>query len=176
MMSLYMRIRRTLFILPLLGSVWLGAGHPVAGQPKYGVKVIETRPAALAKVKTYVWTVGRPAFDKKTDALIVAAVDRELAARGLTKLPAGPSDVSVTYASVGRTDVDVKNPAKDGASREMAVGTLVVDLNDPSSRQLLFRVRLDTPIDTDPATLEATINTAVAAMFEKYPPPPKPQR
>ena len=172
-----MRIAHALFVSFFLASMWLGADSlVVAGQPKYGVKVIESKPAELAKAKTYVWTVGRPAFDKKTDALIVAAVDRELAARGLTKLPAGPSDVSVTYASVGRTDVDVKNPAKDGASRELAVGTLVVDLNDPSSRQVLFRVRLDTPIDPDPATFEATINGAVAAMFEKYPPPPKPQR
>ena len=169
-----MRIPRPVLFL---ACVLLVAGHVVTiGQPKYGVRVMEAKPAELAKVKTYVWTVGRPAFDKKTDALIVAAVDRELAARGLTKLPAGPSDVSVTYASVGRTDVDVKNAAKDGASRELAVGTLVVDLGDPGSRQLLFRVRLDTPLDTDPATFEASVNAAVATMFDKYPPPPKPQR
>ena len=119
---------------------------------------------------------GRPAFDKKTDALIVAAVDRELAARGLTKLPAGPSDVSVTYASVGRTDVDVKKAPRRTARVSWRSVRSSSICDDPSSRQVLFRVRLDTPIDTDPATFEATINAAVAAMFEKYPPPPKPQR
>ena len=169
-----MRIKRSLFTLFILAGVWLGIGHlVVVGQPKYGVKVMEARPAVLAKARTYVWTVGRPSFNKGVDTLIVAAVDRELGARGLTKLPSGPGDVTVTYASVGRTDVDVKNAPKGGASREFAVGTLVVDLTDPTNRQVLFRVRLDTPIETDPATFEATINAAVAAMFEKYPTPPK---
>jgi hypothetical protein len=169
-----MRIARSLFILFILVCVWLGAGPlVVAGQPKYGVRVMEAKPAALAKARTYVWTVSRPSFNKKVDTLIVAAVDRELGARGLNKLPSGPSDVTVTYASVGRTDVDVKNAPKSGVSGEFAVGTLIIDLSDPTNRQLLFRVRLDTPIATDAATFETTINAAVAAMFDKYPPPPK---
>ena len=49
------------------------------------------------------------------------------------------------------------------------VGTLVVDLRDPATRQPVFRVRVDTPIDTEPDKLEANINAAVAAMFAKYP-------
>jgi hypothetical protein len=45
----------------------------------------------------------------------------------------------------------------------------VVDLRDPATRQPVFRVRVDTPIDTEPDKLEANINAAVAAMFAKYP-------
>ena len=152
--------------------VLLGAAHlAVAGQQmKYGVSVKAAKPAALAKAKTYVWTKSQPSFDKDVDRQIVAAVDRELAARGLTKLESGPSDVVVTYASVSRTDTDLKSkPSASGALREYAVGTLVVDMRDPANRQSLFRVRMDTPIDKDPEKLEAAINAAVAAMFEKYP-------
>jgi len=153
--------------------VWLVASPLAAvGQTKYGVSVKTSKPAALAKAKTYVWTKGSPSFNKSVDAMIVAAVDRELGARGFMKLPSGPSDVTASYASLGRTDVEVKNTKnapKDAAAREYAVGTLVVDLHDATSSEVLFRVRTDTPIERDIATIEATINKVVAAMFEKYP-------
>jgi Domain of unknown function (DUF4136) len=154
-------------------SLWLGAGPLVSGQPKYGVTVRTVNRGALAKAKTYEWTESQPSPDSKVDALIVAAVDRELAARGLAKLASGRPDVEVTYRSLSRTDVTATKDRKDSAFREFAVGTLVVDLTDSTSRQLLFGVRMDTPIEWDPATIETTINGAVKAMFEKYPPPPK---
>ena len=163
----------------LLVAVWALFGASPAAlagqQPKYGVSVKASKPAALAKAKTYVWTKSQPSFDKDVDRQITAAVDRELAARGFTKLPSGAGDVVVTYASIGRTDVDLKSkPAEDGTRRQYAVGTLVVDMRDPASKASLFRVRMDTPIDKDPEKLEAAINAAVAAMFEKYPKPPAP--
>jgi hypothetical protein len=159
--------------LCILACVWLGAGQFVlTGQTKYGVTVKVSKPAALAKLKTYVWSVSHPSSNKNIDAVIVASVDRELGARGFTKLPTGRGDLSVTYASVSRTDVDVKKAAK-GESSEYDVGTLVVDLSDPGNRELLFSVRVDTPIERDRAALEATINAAVKAMFDKYPAPPK---
>jgi hypothetical protein len=166
--------RRHHFYTVMLTSVLLGTGQlAVAGQqPKYGVSVRAAKPAALAKAKTYVWTKSQPSFDKNVDQQIIAAVDRELSARGFTKLDSGPGDVVVTYASVSRTDVDLKSkPSADGVRRQYAVGTLVVDMRDPANKESLFRVRMDTPIDSEPEKLEAAINAAVAAMFEKYPKP-----
>jgi hypothetical protein len=143
----------------------------VAGQqPKYGVTVKVAKAAALAKAKTYSWTASQPSPIKTVDAQIVAAVDRELGALGFTEVAAGKSDVLATYASVRRTDVDLKSKGVDtGQGREFAVGTLVVDLRDPATRQPLFRVRIDKPLDSEPEKVEAAINEAVAAMFEKYP-------
>ena len=167
--------RRHHFYTPvMLAWVLLGTSQlAVAGQqPKYGVSVKAAKPAALAKAKTYVWTKSQPSFDKDVDRQIIAAVDRELGARGFTKLDSGTSDVLVTYASIGRTDVDLKSkPSADGMRPQYAVGTLVVDMRDPANKESLFRVRMDTPIDKDPVKLEAGINAAVAAMFEKYPKP-----
>jgi uncharacterized protein DUF4136 len=166
-----MRIAHSWFVL---SSVLLGASVVVAGQPKYGVTVQTVKPEALAKVKTYIWDKGRPSFDKDVDARIVAAVDRELAAHSLAKLPSGSGDVVVRYASQSRTDTDVKSkPSKSGELRDYAVGSLVLDLTDAANRQVLFRVRMDTPIERDPATIGATIDAAVAAMFAKYPTPAK---
>jgi hypothetical protein len=146
----------------------------IAGQqPKYGVSVKASKPAALAKASTYSWTKSQPSFDKDVDRLITTAVDHELGARGFTKAASGPGDVVVTYASLTRTDTDLKSkPSATGALREYAVGTLVVDMRDPANRQSLFRVRMDTPIDKDPVKVEAAVNAAVAAMFEKYPKAP----
>jgi hypothetical protein len=165
--------RRHHFCTPVtLAVVLLGTFQlVVAGQqPKYGVSVKAAKPAVLAKARTYIWTKSQPSFDKDIDRQIVAAVDRELNARGLTKVAAAPSDVVVTYASLSRTDVDLKaKTPKGSAAPEYAVGTLVVDLRDPANRESFFRVRMDTPIDKDPVKREAAINEAVAAMFEKYP-------
>jgi hypothetical protein len=165
-----MRITHTAFIL---ACVLVGVRDlvVVAGQqPKYGVTVKVAKAAALAKAKSYSWTASQPSPVKSINAQIIAAVDRELGALGFTKAASGKGDVVATYASISRTDVDVKSkPDASGFRREFAVGTLVVDLRDPATRQPLFRVRIDTPIDAEPDQLEAAIDAAVAAMFEKYP-------
>jgi hypothetical protein len=143
----------------------------LAGQAtRYGVTVTAVEPARLAKARTYQWATKLPALNKTANDLIVAAVDRELGARGLTRVTSGRSDTIVSYASVTRTDVDLKStPAQDGSLREFRVGSIVLDLKDGAAAQSLFRVRMDTPIESDAAKLEATINAAVAAMFAKYP-------
>ena len=165
-----MRITRVAFGLTCLLLGVRGLVVVAGQQPKYGVTVRVSKAAALAKAKTYSWTASQPSPIKTIDAQIVAAVDRELGALGLTKVASGNSDLVTTYASVSRTDVDLKSEGvKTGQGRQFAVGTLVVDLRDPATRQPLFRVRVDKPIDAEPDKLEAAINAAVTAMFEKYP-------
>jgi hypothetical protein len=144
---------------------------PAGLQTKYRVSVKVSKPAALANAKTYTWTESHPSFNQGINAQIVAAVDRELQTQGLRKVATGPSDLVVTYASLSRTDVDVKSKAISGERTAYAVGTLIVELRDPRTHATLFQVRMDTPIDTDPQKLEAAINASVAAMFEQYPKP-----
>ena len=111
-----MRITRSVFILT--GLLLVAGDRPVIGQPpKYGVTVSVGKTAELAKAKTYSWTASQPAFDKTVDAQIVAAVDRELTALGLTKVASGKSDLLATYASQRRTDVELKASRGPGVSR-----------------------------------------------------------
>jgi len=144
-----------------------------AGQlpmPKYGVTVTADKHVDFAKFKTYSWTPGQPSADKQIDARVVAAVDRELGLLGMTKATSGPGDVLATYYSLSRTDVNVKaKPDSEGRLPQYSVGTLVVALLDPESRQRLLRLRVDEPLDIEPAKLDATIDGAVAALFAKYP-------
>ena len=166
-----MSIPRALFVC-VLAAALSGTASFVTAQTKYGVTVREVKPAELAKARTYVWTLGRPSFNKEVDALIIAAVDRELAARGFSKLESGRGDVVVTYGSLSRTDVDLEKTNR-GVGPELAVGTLIVNLTAPANKELLFSARLDRPIDWTPATYKATVDAAVAALFEKYPTPSK---
>lgn len=142
-----------------------------AGQtPKYGVKVTAEKNVDFAKFTTYSWTLGQPSVDRRADLQVVAAVDRELAALGMTKVTSGQGDVLVTYASLTRTDVDLKaKPDAKGSQPQSEVGTLVVSLLEPASRKPLLRLRVDQPIETERTKLEASINSAVAALFAEYP-------
>lgn len=142
-----------------------------AQAPKYGVVVeIDDKKADFASFKTYAWQRGQASFDKTIDAQIVAAVDAELAKLGMTKGAPGSVDVLVTYASTNRTDVDLKaKPDATGVRPNYAVGTLVVALLNPTTRNRLLRMRVDQPIDAAPDKLEATINSVVVQMFERYP-------
>ena len=163
--------------LCLVCCAWFGAAAPVgAGDSKYQPVVKRVRPAALAKVKTYAWSERHAAFDPRVDAWIIAAIDRELEARGLTKLTSGSPDVVVAYASLTRTDVNLKSkPSGDvGVLPEYPVGTLVVELTQATTREALFRAQIDTPIERDRAALEGVVDAAVRAIFDKYP-APKPE-
>ena len=165
---------RTTYSGWMVALALFGAGSlvMVGAQTKYGVTVQAANQEKLAKVTSYLWTGG--SLGRQVDTMIIAAVDRELAARGLTKVASGRSDVVVSYTALGRSEVDAKAaPTKDGPARETGIGTLVVDMRDAGTRQSVFRARMETPIERDPATIEAAIDAAVAAIFEKYPGPPK---
>ena len=168
-----MRIASSWFIA---ACVLIGTSpHLVAAaQAKYGVTVQTVNAAGTGEGQNV--RRGRSLVRRSTRLSTrrsSRAVDRELSARGFTKLPSGPSDVSVTYSSVSRTDLDLKKAPKEGVQNELAVGTLVLDVTNPTTREVLFRVRADTPIERDSSALETVINAVVTAMFEKYPSPPK---
>jgi hypothetical protein len=172
MMNLSRSLRRCASPLAMVMAVATLAAFSAVGLSgqEYGVSVKVTQPEALAKARTYKYERGYKAFDKAVDAQIQTAIDRELAARGFTKVESGATDVLATYYSLTRLDSNLK-PGADGQLELYKVGTLVIDLLDAANREPLFRVRIDKPLDADRAKLEATINGAVAAMFQKYPTP-----
>jgi hypothetical protein len=157
-------------IVLILSCVMLTA----ASAQQYGVKVTEAKNVDFTKLKSYSWTKWQPARLKAVDDQIVAAVDRQLKDLGMTKAASGPGDVQVSYASLTRTDVDLKSkPDASGSLEKLDVGTLVVRLHDPKNRSQLLELRLDKPFDASPSQLESTVNGAVAEMFAKYPTRPK---
>ena len=103
----------------------------VAQQTNYGVTADVINAEPLNKAQTFTFVAGQPAYDKAVDQFIISAIDRELKARGVAKVAAGPADIVVTYLSVRRTDVDLKSKpsGKDGLLPQYPVGTLVISVS-----------------------------------------------
>jgi hypothetical protein len=156
-------------ILCLAGT--LAAAWPAAQAPKFGIAAKADKKTDFTRFKTYRWDGGWKAFDKNVHQHIVDAIDRELQTVGLEKRTSSPTDVTVTYATQHRTDVDLGSQAliNEMGRRQYSVGTLVVVMHDGATRKELFRVRAETPIANDPEQLKAAIDGVVAAMFTRYP-------
>jgi hypothetical protein len=130
--------------------------------------------ADFSKIKTYEWTPGQKALDPAWDKAIIAAIDKELAARGIKK--GAPGDILVAYHAVQRADVDLstfdqKAAAQGGAAAQVVKkGTLAIDLRNPSTRTVIWRVAGEGAIKEMPdAERDAFLAKMVAALFEKYP-------
>ena len=137
------------------------------------------------------------AFDKGgarnpyVNNLIVAAVERELTSRGLTKVDADP-DLRVVYLAASGPNLQVAslpfyhvvNPAYSGlvagastAMWDVTTGTLVIDLFDVKTDRVVFRGTVTEVLQRAPsADLQADakivskpINKGVAKVFKKYP-------
>jgi hypothetical protein len=137
--------------------------------PKYRVKVQADKHTDFSTWRTYSWMGGHPASIPAIDEAIVASIEDELRALGMTQVPPGAGDVVVTYASVTRTDINTKAaPISKGYRPEYAVGTLVVSLLDPASLKPLLQLRIDKPVDST-AELGATIGSMIQEMFRYFP-------
>jgi hypothetical protein len=139
--------------------------------PKYNVRVTYDKGTDFSRLKTYVWEPGWMSYDRPIDAQVADAVGRELSALGFIKGTREAHDVTVTYGTLRRTDVNLKGKAHDygGLLPTYPVGTLVVLIRDSRTQRELFRGRSDTPLDLQPDRLDAIIQNQVTQIFQKYP-------
>jgi len=129
----------------------------------------------FAAFKTYAWDKGHEAYDPAAHKMIVAAIDKEMAALGFTRAEGTAPDVLVRYHSLVSTVVDFKSlekppeKTKDGATKTSQLGTLVVEMLDPSRAQL-WAAKTREIVDTkDSAAFSQAIGPVVAHIFQKYP-------
>jgi len=156
---------KTLIVIALLAAT---VAAPAGYTPKYRVTVWAEKRTDFSKFRTYSVMRSHPSSVPEIDKQIVAAIERELHAVGLTRAASGQGDAVATYASMTRTDVNVKaKPLAKDYRPEYAVGTLVVSLLDPGDLRPLLKLRADKPLDA--AGLDVTIGTMVAEMFAQYP-------
>jgi len=137
------------------------------------------------------------AFDKSgarnpfVNKMIVDAVERELTARGLTKVAADP-DVLVVYLAATGPNLQVAsvpfyqvvNPAYSGivggasmAMWDVTTGTLVIDLFDRKAERIVFRGSASDVLQRAPSAdlaadaklVSKPINKGIARIFKKLP-------
>ena len=152
--------------------------------------------ADFAAFKTYAHKDGTKVGQELIDARIVAAIETELAAKGLTKVDSNP-DLFVVYHMAFDQEKDISTFSSGYGGgygpygwgwgggwgggttstqvRNILVGTLVIDLADAKAGQLAWRGIGVKEIDTQakPEKRDKSIGNAVKKIFKNYPPKKK---
>ena len=147
--------------------------------------------------KTYALKDGTKVGQQLIDDRIVAAIDTELAAKGLTKTESNP-DLFVVYhvAFDKQKDISTYSSGYGGGYgpygwgygggwggggttstqvRDILVGTLVIDIADAKKGQVIWRGMGVKEVDTQakPEKRDKSISSAVNKIFKNYPPKAK---
>lgn len=155
-----------LSVLVLLSQSWPDPGKVVSSVDKG---------ADFDSVRTYAWERGVEPVDKSVGKLITAAIDAELAARGLKQVDQPSADVIVRYDAVGNTYVDLdelqratkKDP--NAVAPTKALGSLVISMHRNRSPQRMWMGHARDVVDATPAAREASVRKIVAHVFSTYP-------
>jgi hypothetical protein len=148
----------------------------------------------FSSYKTFMFSETNGARNPIVNEMIMAAVVRELTARGLTRVDANP-DLRIAYMAAAGFGLHVApvsfgvavNPVYAGvvphgsASWDVTTGTLVIDLIDNKTDRAVFRGTakevLQRAPSADPAAdaklVSKPINKGIAKIFKKYPKPGK---
>jgi hypothetical protein len=147
--------------------------------------------APFASFRTYSMKPGTPTGQELIDKRLVAAIETQLAAKGLTKNDENP-DVFVIYHMAFDKQQDISSYSSgpmyggygygwgggwgttttDVRVREILVGTLAIDLIDAKKKEVAWRGLGTKEINTTakPDRRDENINKAVEKIFKNYPP------
>ena len=141
--------------------------------------------ANFSRYKTYSWQEIKPA-DSLWDARIKDAVDAQLAAKGWTQVESG-GDVAIVAIKTTQTQRTLQT-FYDGfgggwrwrgfggmgesttTEQDYKEGTLVVDLYDAKTKQLVWRGSAEDTVSDKAEKNEKNLDKGVAKMFKDFPP------
>jgi len=154
--------------------------------------------ADFSKFKTYKWVVieGATQADSLTDKQIKAAVDAQLAAKGLTKSEGDDVDLFVGYQTAIGTEKQFTSydmggwgygpgwyrggwygggGMTTGQTSTIYTGQLVIDMYNPAGHDLIWRGVASKTLDpkAKPEKREKNLNKALTKLFKNYPPKAK---
>ena len=143
--------------------------------------------ANFSQYKTYSWQEIKPP-DSLWDARIKSAVDAQLAAKGWIQMPSG-GDVAIVAIKTSQTQRSLQT-FYDGlgggwgwrrfggggfgesttTEQDYKEGTLVIDLYDAKTKQLIWRGSAEDTLSSKADKNEKNLDKGVAKMFKKFPP------
>jgi hypothetical protein len=144
--------------------------------------------ANFSKYKTYSWKEVKVA-KSLWDARIKNAVDAQLATKGWTQVASG-GDAAIVAIATTHTEKTLQT-VYDGmgggwrwrgfggmadattTEQEYKEGTLVVDVYDAETKQLIWRGSAEDTVSDKPQTNEKNLDKAAVKMFNKFPPQAK---
>jgi hypothetical protein len=173
----------------------VGLAMVVAALPAFAAAQQTTydfdKTAPFAQFRTYSLKDGTPTKDALIDKRIVAAIEKELGAKGFVRNDSAP-DIFVVFHVAFDEQKDISSYSSgpmyggygygwgggwgttttDVRVREILVGTLAVDLIDAKKQQVAWRGLGTKEIDTKakPERRDTNISRAVEKIFKNYPP------
>jgi hypothetical protein len=138
----------------------------------------------FAKYHTYKWVgiQGATYPNQIVDTQIKSSIDSQLAAKGLTKTDADKADLYIGYqASVdqekqwnayGTGGLRWGGGMANATSSKISVGTLVLDMYDPGSKQLVWTGRATKTLDpgANQEKRQKNLDKAMQKLLKNYPP------
>lgn len=140
--------------------------------------------ADFSRLTRYAWVRGTELGDPINHQRVVAAVDVQLAAKGMRPVRPGElADVLVAYHATFDRDLQITGfstgfgPYRLAGGRGVAraetilSGTLAIDVIDAASRTIVWRGTASKEIDVDakPEARERNINKAAERIFARFP-------
>jgi hypothetical protein len=152
----------------------------------------------FSKFKTYKWVAikGAQKVDDLVDKQIKESIDAELAKKGLQKVEGEDANLFVAYQPALGTEKEFTSYNSDwgygggwgrggwygpsggittGQTSTIYVGTLAVDMYDPTTKQLVWRGTASKTLDpkAKPDKRQKNLTKAVAKLLKNYPPKAK---
>ena len=173
---------RTIVLAPVVAMLLLTAGAVGAQDVKYNFM-----PGTdFSKYHTYKWVAieGASHPNQIMDQEIKQAVDSQLAAKGLTKTDGEKADLFVGYQvavdqekqwNAWGTGRGFGGGMGSATSSTINVGTFVLDMYDPGSKQLVWTGNATKAIDpsSNQEKNMKNLNKAMAKLLKNYPPKEK---
>jgi hypothetical protein len=182
---------RTSRRIALVLALALGAAGVVAAQD---VKYNALPGTDFTKFKSYKWVAidGGTKVDQITDAQIKAAIDKQLAAKGFAKTDDEKADLYIGYQAAVDQERQWNTYNMGGGwgygprwgyaggmgtatSSTINIGTIGLDVYDPSAKQLVWRGAASKTLDAKatPEKREKNLDKAMAKLLKNFPPPVK---
>ncbi|MGA8620065.1 MAG: DUF4136 domain-containing protein [Candidatus Sulfotelmatobacter sp.] len=143
--------------------------------------------ANFTQYKTYSWQAIKPE-NSLWDARIKSAVDAQLAAKGWTRVDSG-GDVAIVAIKTTQTQRTLQTfydgfgggwgwrrfgaggfGESETTEQDYKEGTLVVDMYDAQTKQLIWRGSAEDALSSKAEKNEKNLDKGVAKMFRKFPP------
>jgi Domain of unknown function (DUF4136) len=155
------------------------------------VKIDYDKAFNFSPVKTYSIAIATAWGNNLSERRVLEEIDQEIASKGWTKVPDGQADIIVLLHGATKTKQNVNTFYSGGYGgygyrgwgggmgsaqttvSEYRVGTLVVDMFDAKSKNLVFRGTAEDEISDNPDRNKSRLEKASTKLFKNFPPTAK---